>query len=75
MKTAKRLLLVVLMSCCVSVLTGCRHVPVVLDPNRDAQRMEAGQPFTPPGPGYFVPDALMLEVMDKVGDRDVFGTP
>lgn len=75
MKTAKPLLTALLVSCSMSGLTGCTLLPKakVLDPNRDAARMSRDVPYTPPCDGYFVPDARMLELLDKLSQKDVFG--
>jgi hypothetical protein len=55
-----------------SVLTGCLH-PKVLDPNRDPVRMLKAVPFTPVCDGYFVPDSKMLEILDRLSEKDVWG--
>ena len=58
-----------------SGLTGCALLPKakVLDPNRDPVRMSKAVPYAPSCDGYFVPDARMLELLDKLSQKDVFG--
>lgn len=75
MKIATRLQTALLASCLMIGLTGCGLLPKanVLDPNRDAVRMPKGVPYAPPCDGYFVPDARMLELLDKLSQKDVFG--
>jgi hypothetical protein len=34
-------------------------------------RLEAGRPFTPAMPGYFVPDARMKEILDRLSEKAV----
>lgn len=74
MKTAKRLILAtVLMSLTVGS-TGCLAPRTkVLDPNNDAMRILKAVPYIPPCDGYFVPDAKMLEILDRLTEKDVFG--
>ena len=61
--------------CLSSALTACRHPRVkVIDPNTAVVRVEGTNTFTPPTPGYFVPDATMLRIMDRLSEKDVFGT-
>lgn len=73
MRTAKRLLTGLLATCWISGLTGCLHPATkVLDPNTATVRVLKATPYTPPGDGYFVPDAKMLELLDRLSEKDVF---
>ena len=46
------------------VANGCQSVRVIPS-DRAVVRMEAGKPYAPAIPGYFVPDARMLEILEK----------
>ena len=61
----------VLSICLTGGLTACRHTKVI-DPNTATVRMTKGLPFTPVSDGYFVPDATMLRVLDRLSEKDVF---
>jgi hypothetical protein len=47
------------------VLSGCATQIRVIPSDRAVTRLPALKPFTPPIPGYFVPDALMLEILER----------
>lgn len=34
--------------------------------------MPAGQSYTPAFNGYFVPDARMIEILDRLSEKDIF---
>lgn len=55
--------------------TGCLHTrpPRVLDPFMDPVRMEKLKPYAPPCDGYFIPDAKMKQILDRLSEIDVFG--
>ncbi len=60
MKCAPFLLLLVLTA------TSCRSTRVIVIPaDREVRPMPAGQPFTPPVRGWFVPDARMQELLQR----------
>ena len=71
-RTGKRLLMGLLAICLTSGLTACRATKVI-DPNTATVRMTKGQPFTPVCDGYFLPDSVMLRVLDRLSEKDVFG--
>jgi hypothetical protein len=44
---------------------------VVIPADKTVTRLEAGRPFTPAMPGYFVPDARMKEILDRLSEKAV----
>jgi hypothetical protein len=54
-------------------LTGCatsnQPKVIVIPADRATVRMEANQPYTPAWPGWFVPDARMLELMTALEQK------
>lgn len=49
------------------ILTGCQTpAPVVIPADKQVQRLSVGQPFTPAVPGWFVPDARMYEILNRL---------
>ena len=74
MKTVRLLRTALLASCLISGLTGCLHPKTkVLDPNTDPVRMFKGTNYAPVCDGYFVPDSKMLQILDRLTEKDVFG--
>ena len=49
--------------------TGCKTRVVVLSEDRAVLRLKQGQQFVPERPGYFIPDARMLEILNQLQDR------
>lgn len=49
-----------------SALCGCRSPVVVVASDRVVVPLKAREPFTPAVPGWFVPDARMLELLRKL---------
>jgi len=48
-------------------LTGCQSSRVVVIPSdRDVRPLPAGVPFTPAVRGWFVPDARMLDILNRL---------
>ena len=75
MRTRSLLRMALLASCLMSGLTGCLHPAVkVLDPNTAVTRALKGAALVPPCDGYFVPDATMLRIEDRLSEKDVWGT-
>ncbi|MEI8289817.1 MAG: hypothetical protein WCH99_10115 [Verrucomicrobiota bacterium] len=60
--TLTRLLLMASSMC---LLTGCQSV-VVIPKDREAMHLKANETFTAPGPGWFVPDARMLDILNQL---------
>lgn len=74
MKTVRLLSAALLAICLSSGLIACRHLPVkVIDPNTTVSRLPAGTNYVAPVDGYFVPDATMLRILDRLSEKDVFG--
>ena len=48
--------------------TGCAHYKVI-DADKVVRRLNAGQPFTAPVDGWFVPDARWLQMREALADR------
>jgi len=72
-RTEQRLLLALLVICCSAVLAACSHVRVI-DPNTSIVQVTAGTTNVAPVNGYFVPDATMLRLMDRLSELEVWGT-
>ena len=75
MKTLKRSLartLIISTLCLIPVLTGC-HATLVLPADRVVVAMPAGEAYTPDFDGYFVPKARMLDILDRLSEKEVFG--
>jgi hypothetical protein len=47
------------------LLTGCQSV-VVIPKDREAMHLKANETFTAPGPGWFIPDARMLDILNQL---------
>ncbi len=74
MKTAMRLRAGLLAICLMSGLAGCLHPRTkVIDPNTEVCRLPSGTNWTTPRDGYFVPDATMLRILDRLSEKDVYG--
>jgi hypothetical protein len=79
MKTPKLwrvITLTLLTACSTSALTGCALVQrkvLVLPADRVVVAMPAGQAYTPPSDGYFVPKARMQDILDRLSEKDVLG--
>ena len=53
---------------CLILLCGCQSTRVVVIPaDKVVTRLEATESFTPPVPGWFVPDARMQEILARLG--------
>ena len=53
---------------CLILLSGCQSTRVVVIPaDKVVTRLEATESFTPPVPGWFVPDARMQEILARLG--------
>lgn len=72
-RTEQRLLLALLAICCSAVLAACSHVKVI-DPNTTIVQVKAGTTNVPAVDGYFVPEATMLRLMDRLSEIEVWGT-
>ena len=64
-----RATLALLMLASSTLLIGCKTKVVVIPADRAAVRLEAGKPYAPAVPGYFVPDARMLEILKALEER------
>lgn len=70
MKMTRRLLAAMLICCSIQ---GCVTRARIIPANKVVERLEAGKPFSPISPGYFVPDARMKEILDRLAEKEVFG--
>lgn len=52
-----------------AILSGCKTRVVVIPSDRAAIRLPAGSSFIPSVPGYFIPDARMLEILTELNRR------
>ena len=52
-----------------AILSGCKTRVVVIPQDRAAIRLNSGKAFVPEVPGYFVPDARMLEILTELNRR------
>jgi hypothetical protein len=55
-------------------LAGCslmRPKLRVLSADKVVVAMPAGKPYTPADDGYFVPKARMLDILDRLSEKDV----
>lgn len=60
------MLTLTLLTVCSMTLCGCVSHPIrVIPADRAAVRMPADKPYTPAINGYFVPDARMLELLER----------
>ena len=50
-------------------LSGCKTRLVVIPSDRAVKRLYSGKAFVPESPGYFVPDARMLEILTELNRR------
>ena len=50
-----------LMTLCACTRPALRVIPA----DRYVTRLDAGKPYTPSAPGWFVPDARMLELLER----------
>ena len=64
-----RATLALLMLASSTLSTGCKTKVVVIPADRAAVRLNAGKPYAPAVPGYFVPDARMLEILKALEER------
>ena len=55
-------------------LTACVHRTTVLAADRVVVGVKAGEPYTPVSDGYFVPKARMQDLMDRLSEKEIFGT-
>lgn len=51
------------------ILSGCKTRLVVIPADREVTRLPAAVEFTPAIPGYFVPDARMLEILTELNRK------
>lgn len=51
------------------ILSGCKTRVVVIPSDKAAIRLPADSPYTPSIPGYFVPDARMLEILTELNRK------
>ena len=66
MKMLKSLLMAMLTVLTIN-LTGCKTpVPIVIPSDMCVTRMPRGVQFTPKDNGWFVPDARMLSILNKI---------
>lgn len=75
-RIARQLLTAMLASCLTAGLIGCALMKpraTVIDPNTQVIRLTARTNYAAPCNGYFVPDATMLRVLDRLTEKDVFG--
>lgn len=56
--------------CSMTLLYGCARKVVVIDGTKAVTRLPLGQTFTAPQNGYFVPDARMKEILDRLAERE-----
>ena len=54
---------------CSAILSGCKTRVVVIPSDRAATRLPAGSSYIPSVPGYFVPDARMLEILTELNRK------
>jgi hypothetical protein len=47
---------------------------VILPADKTVVPLAAGSVYTNALPGYFVPTSRMLEILDRLSERDVFGS-
>jgi len=52
-----------------ATLSGCKTRVVVIPSEKTVFRLPAGEAFKPPIPGYFVPDARMLEILTELNRK------
>lgn len=52
-------------------MTACVTRVQIIPADKSVIRVEPGQPFTPPIPGYFVPDARMKEILDRLAEKEI----
>ena len=52
-----------------AILSGCKTRVVVIPGDRAATRLPAGSSYVPSVPGYFVPDARMLEILTELNRK------
>lgn len=70
-------MLTLLTASLIPLSTGCVRKPkvVVIDGSKLVTRLPAGQMFTPPIKGYFVPDARMKEILDRLAEKEFEQAP
>jgi len=66
-KLARSLLTATLTLSTALLTSGCAHSPVIIPADREVTWLKAGQPA--PQPGYLVPEARMLEILDRLGEQ------
>lgn len=60
---------------CLSIgSTACAHRTTVLSADRVVVGVKAGEQYTPSSDGFFVPKARMLDIMDRLSEKEIFGT-
>jgi len=50
-------------------LTGCATRTLVIPSDKECIRMREGVAFTPLNNGWFVPDAMMLDILNKMDEK------
>ena len=48
------------------IWTGCQTKTVAIAADRNVIYMKANEPFTPTAPGYYVPSATMLQILNRL---------
>ena len=67
LESLKTVTLTLLIASLTILLTGCRSPATVIAADRDCIRLEQGQrEFVPPFSGWFVPDARMLDILNRL---------
>jgi hypothetical protein len=59
--------------CLTIALTGCAHTILILPADRVVVEMRAGKHYAPQFDGYYVPKARMMEILDRLSEKEVFG--
>lgn len=49
-----------------ALLTGCASRVTVISSDREVVPLPANQPYTPAVKGWFVPDARMLDILNRL---------
>jgi len=72
LKSLKLATLAILTASSIILLTGCKTAPVVISADKECIRLTDGQKgFVPPFNGWFVPDARMLEIVNRLSKAAV----
>jgi hypothetical protein len=56
-----------------SLLTACRPTLAVIPSDKVVVRVQAGHPYTPAINGWFVPDARMLDILNRLDAAKIQG--